>query len=448
MGLIADVLRSVVPAAKQVGRVVVPAWQGGMAQTPPASYEAYAREGYSRNELVYACIEELATSAAEPRIAAYRRTAAGLERLDQHPIIDLLERPNPFTDRFSFWATVIMHLSLAGNAYAEKVRSRAGRVVELWLWRPDWVRVVPDPERFISHYVVQVGGQSYRVEPRDMVHFKTRHPLDQHYGMPPLMAAVGRVDIDNYMRRFVAAFFENAGVPMGLLNVEKALRPDEKREIQESFRRQFGGPSGWWRLMVLEGSQAKFEPMGMSLGSRGLVLPELDEITETRICMVFGVPPILVGTRLGLQRSTYANYREARASFWDETLIPLYKSLAARLNLSLVPEFEGVDEVQFDLSDVQALREDQDAVHERARRNAAAGLWSIEEGRVATGREPRPSPDDHFLLPLNLVPTPARAVFGEEASPEEPQAEGEEEGAKANGRVAKAREALAWPRRR
>lgn len=445
MGILSDALRALIPQAKQVTRQIVPAWAGGVPQQMPLSYETFAREGYSRNELVYACIEELATSAAEPRIAAYRRTPEGLERLDAHPILDLLERPNPFTDRFTFWATVITHLAIAGNAYAEKVRSRAGRVVELWLWRPDWVRVVPDPERFISHYVVQVGGQSYRVEPRDMVHFKTRHPLDQFYGMPPLMVAAGRVDLDNYMRQFVRAFFENAGVPMGLLTVNRVLTEEQRRELQGRFRQEFGGPSGWHRLMVMEGAEAKFEAMGMPLGQRGLVLPELDEITETRICMVFGVPPILVGSRLGLQRSTYANYREARASFWDETLVPLYKMLAARLNLSLVPDFAGVDEVQFDLSDVQALQEDRDAVHERARRNAQAGIWTIEEARLETGKEAEPDPAGHLLLPLNVVPTRVSAALGMAETPAEEAPAGGEEQAKANGQPRERAQVLSWP---
>ena len=89
-------------------------------------------------------------------------------------------------------------------------------------------------------------------------------------------------------------------------------------------------------------------------------------------------------------------------------------------------EFGGIDEVAFDISSIRALQEDEDALQERARKNVGAGIWSFEEGRLATGMDPAPA-EGTFFIPSNLVPTPIERLGAEkpelsapEPAPEEP----------------------------
>lgn len=374
------------------------------------SYYRYAREGYAFNEVVYACIEELATSAAEPRIAAYKKTSSGLEKLDSHMCIDLLEKPNPFMDGYELISTVMMHLSVAGNAYVGVERSAAGKIVELWPMRPDRMRVIPDKNDFIRGWQYIVGGETNEVPARDVIHIKYRNPLDDYYGMPPLAAAVPRIDTDNFMRAFTGAFFRNAGVPAGILKISKKATTAERELIQNRFRNETAGPGAWHNMLVLENMEVEYQALGMPLGERGLVLPSLDEIDESRIAMVFGVPLILIGSRLGMQRSTYANYTEARRSFWDETLRPIYRMISAKLTAHLVPEFKNIeafDEIQFDLSTVGALQEDQDAKHTRVREDMKVGLLSLQEARKEIGRDPDYETGDIVVMVTNVEAMPA-----------------------------------------
>lgn len=409
MGVITKAVRAIRPTMRDVASTI-PMWQSGTAQLPGVSYETYARDGYQKNEIVFACIEELATSAAEPRIVGKRlRPRLGTEEVSRHPILDLLNHPNPFLTRFQLWATVIMHLYLSGNAYIEKVRSEAGNVVELWLMRPDRVRVVPDRVRYIGGYEYRIGAEVFRVDARDVIHFKTRHPLDDFYGMPPLMAASGRVDIDNYMRDFVKSFFMNAGVPAGMLSVKSKMTDDDKAKVRSKFRADFTGARGWHELMIIDNTEATYTPLTMQLGQRGLVIPELDEIVEARTAMVFGVPLSLIGARLGMASSSYANRKSDREAFWDETLAPLYRMLAETLDTFLVPEFEDIDEVLFDLADVHALQEDIDKIHKRVRDNVAGGLITIEEGRAMIGEEGMPATGT-IMLPSNMVTMPVHML--------------------------------------
>lgn len=413
MGLLATTLKAAIPSVRDFA-ASVPVFQSGQAQLPNARYDTYAKEGYSVNELVYACVQERATSAAEPRMHA----RIGDKWTLDHQILRLLARPNPFLDAFEFWATVIMHLDLAGNAYALMVRSRSMKVVELWLMRPDRVRIVPDASTYIGRYEYVVGdGTVIPLPADDVVHWKEMNPLNDWYGMPRLMAASGRTDIDNYMKDFVKGTFENGGMPAAVLSTKQKLTEDQKKAIQNRREQTFGGPRGMFNWLILDNQEATFSPVTQSLGTRGLVIPELDEIMEARIPMVFGVPQSLIGTRTSYQNGGYANKRAEATDFWTGTLAPLYKMLAGRLNLRLVPNFPGVDEVGFDLSDVLALREDKDKVHARVREDFRAGLIWDELARQETGYPIKAPAGAVFYVPSSAVPTPVEELTDPEMEP-------------------------------
>lgn len=190
--------------------------------------------------------------------------------------------------------------------------------------------------------------------------------------------------------------------------------------VQQRFRAQYGGPSGWHRLLVIDGQAATYTPMGLPLGERGLVMPELDAIDEARIAMCYAVPLSIIGAKLGMASSSYANRKADQGFFWDNTLAPIYRELAACLTLDLVPEFDGIDYVEFDLSDVRALQEDENEKHKRVREDVQAGLLTREEGRLALGQDRDPNPKDTWLFASSVVP---ELVTPEEPTPEELAAE-------------------------
>lgn len=377
----------------------VPRWEDGKPQIQPANYHGYAKEGYSGNELVYACVEMLATSAAEPEM----RIKYGERYSKEHAILRLLSRPNPRMDRFTFWATIIMHRAIAGNAFAVKLRTPIGKVAELWLLRPDRVRVVPDKTKGIRRYEYEVDGGVLPIAVEDMIHWKTRNPLDDYYGLPPLAVAAARIDVDNFMRDTTKTYMENRGLPAALLTVKQNLNDTQIEYLQNRYAKLTG------KLMVLHGSDgAAFSTLNQSLGNQGLVIPDLNQISESRIAMVFGVPLSLIGTLAGAGNSSYGNKASERESFWNEKLKPLYQELTGPLNLSLVDDFPGVDEVQFDLSTVGALQADLDRQQERVRKNWEAGLITFDEARIAIGL--RPIADGSVLVPSNMVVTPVEDV--------------------------------------
>jgi hypothetical protein len=129
----------------------------------------------------------------------------------------------------------------------------------------------------------------------------------------------------------------------------------------------------------------------------------------------------LIGARLGMVHGNRSTTLAARGSFWDETLVPLYQELAADFTRGLKPEYDGTpdefDYLEFDLSTVKALQEDDDAKHKRVRDDLAAGLLSVQEARTIIGQEPEYDKDALLMLARGIEPmTPAAAEQGSPAT--------------------------------
>ena len=417
MGIIAEAIsdvRKVLPRNLEswgggVQRIVSgrPQWQSG-------NYVQYANEGYSSNALVYACINELASSVSEPHMQALQADrwvhAVDAGSSQAHKLARLMEQPNPWFSHVEFWTAVVMYHSIWGNAYALKVRSMAGAVRELWLLRPDKVTIVPDADRYIRRYEYNIGDRDpIPIPADDIIHFKKPDPLGGVYGMAPLKALAKVVDLDNFGFDFVSNYYTHAGVPGGILTTKGKLNDLQRQEIKDRFNRDYGN-GNWHGLLVLDSAEATFQQMTANLGAEGLVLPELNKILEARITGAFGVPPTLVGTVIGTEASSYGNKKSERESFWNETIKPLYRELEGPLNRALVPDFPGVQRIEFDLSQVGALLPDADALHTRLRADLTAGGISQEEFRKLAGY-PEVLPAGHtFLIPSNLTQTPSADV--------------------------------------
>lgn len=383
----------------------IPIGESGIPSFPRmpgmGTYRKYSLEGYQHSDLVYAAIEERATSAAEPRLAGYTRPAQGdPEKITAHPLLTLFEQPNPWMDRYALIASIITFLDVAGNAFLQKERSRGGKVVQLWLLRPDRVRVIPDAVTHIRGYEYRLGAETWHLPAQDVVHIRNRAVLDDYYGLPTMAAAAPWIDVANSVVAFTHAFFTNAGIPSGLLNIQRAVSLAERELIRSQFRSEYGGPAGWHNTLVLDGGEASYTAMGLPLGERGLAMPSMDELLEAHIVRPFGVPLELIGARLSM-RGQRSAVREARAGFWDETLQPLYAMIAAQLQMGFRDEpvlGEGWDYLGFDTSTVSALQEDADAVAKRAVALYQGGVVQRGEARKLVGQEARPE-DDVFFMP-------------------------------------------------
>lgn len=378
----------------------------------PYMYARQAHDGYLNAELVFQCIDLRANCAGEPPVVAWQQTDSGEEKIEEHPALDLLENPNQFMSRSRFWQTVMMHLDINGNAYVEKVRSAAGKVVELWIMRPDRTFVIPDRTRYIGGYRYEIGDEKILLPAENVIHFKTRNPLDDFYGMSPLLPIAERVDMEVLSRKFNKAFFINAGVVSGLLLIQKHMTPDERQDLQRVVREKFSGERGWHNTMVMEtgpNASASYQPMGLGPGQNGAALVDVSKTDEVRILGAYGVFPSLVPTLIGAEanRGQTASVSE-REAFWQQTMVPQFRDIDSTLSMGLRDEYPDLKRFEHDLSKVQALQEDEDAKWKRyGQAFRGDGLLTWKEARTKIGMPEEPDEPGVVLLLNTSVPTPS-----------------------------------------
>lgn len=417
MGLLSNSLKAIVPSGLSTVATAIPSWEVGREQDKPFSYDRAAREGYKLDELVYACVTYRMKAMGEAPMVGFKQNSDTEEKLEayDHEAVYLLNNPNPYMGRSRLWKITSMHLDLAGDAYWHKVRSKSGKLVQLWPLRPDRMAIIPDSRSYISGYKYTIGDKSFSLSPDEVIHFQTEHPLNDYYGLSTLEILAARVDLDIAQRRLISAFFNNAGIPFGMINIQRRVNTEEEREaIRRQFRADLGGANAW-RVGVLDGGQATYTAMGMPLGDRGVAMPAINEQTEARICAVFGLSPSLIATSLGMGSSSYANRVSDRDMFWDQEQVPRYRDVDDALTNALRPEYPDITRFEHDLSKVRALQEDEDKKHKRIREDFfAAGItWDKYIAQLGG------SADDKgmLVLPANMITLPTSAVREEQEEP-------------------------------
>ncbi|MCH8347968.1 MAG: phage portal protein, partial [Proteobacteria bacterium] len=241
-----------------------PRWTG-------RTYEQLVREGYRKNVVVHRCVRIIAESAASVPFLLYR----GDKKLSGHPILDLLARPNPLQSGKELMASYYAFLEIAGNAYMEVAEGADGKAGELYVLRPERMRIIPGAKGWPAGYTYKVGGKShtFKVEPRTgkspIMHLRTFHPEDDYYGLSPLEAAAFGIDIHNSSQNWNKALLDNSARPSGALVFEPSegapghLSDEQFKRLKEELEENYQGAVNAGRPFLLEGG-LKWQQIALS----------------------------------------------------------------------------------------------------------------------------------------------------------------------------------------
>lgn len=353
--------------------------------------------GNNANSAVFACLDTICTSFPEAPAKVWRVQANEREWIMDHSMQPILDRPNPHMDAEVFWYWVQWAKHCAGNAYVEKIRSGnedTGNVVELWPISPRLIEPVTEKGSgdFITFYKHNYAPGYWRpIYPHNMIHFRFGlNDADMRVGMSPLQRLVREVATDDEATRFSDALLHNYGVPGLVVTTppgSEQMTEDDARKLKERVSLAFGN-DGRGNVGVLSNG-ATMAPFGFD--PQQLDLKGLHRIPEERISAVLNVPAILAGLGAGLDRATYSNVQEAGQIFTERKLIPMWRADAGVLNRQLIRDFT-LDRrvmVAFDISDVRALQEDENAKYTRLDIGVAGGWIDPDEARADVGLPPR-----------------------------------------------------------
>ena len=342
------------------------------------------REGYERNAVCHRCVRMVAEAAASVPWLMY----AGREELIDHPLLDLIERPNPLDTSVSFIEALCSNLLLYGNAYIKSV-SLDGQLRELYALRPDRMSIEPGKNGWPAAFIYRAMGQEARYEMHGegiepILHIKFFNPLDDYYGFPPLAAAQVALDTHNAASFWNKALLDNSARPSGALVyagpegahlADEQFHPAERGIGGEFLRRdQRRSASAARRRARLEGAVAF---------AKGHGFPESKAGAAREIALAFGVPPLLLGLP---GDNTFNNYTEANRAFWRQTVLPLVARVQKSFQAWLQPHF-GPFRLDYNADRLEALASERASEWERV---GKAAFLTLDEQREAVGYGPAP----------------------------------------------------------
>lgn len=270
---------------------------------------------------VYSCVRILAEAIAGLPLHVYRYNAGGgKEKAVDHPLYQLLhDEPNPEMSSFVFRETLMTHLLLWGNAYAQIIRNGKGEVIALYPLMPNKMTVDRDSE---GHLFYQYNrgvdeaikpAQTVILQPADVLHIPGLG-FDGLVGYSPIAMAKNAIGLAMATEEYGAKFFANGAAPSGVLEHPGTIKDPSR--VREAWQSQFGGSANSGKIAVLEEGM-KYTPISIS--------PEQAQFLETRkfqineIARIFRVPPHMVGD---LEKSSFSNIEQQSLEFVKYTLDP------------------------------------------------------------------------------------------------------------------------------
>jgi HK97 family phage portal protein len=268
---------------------------------------------YTQSPWVYVAVSRIAESAALVPLQVYRLENDKRVGVENHPLEQLLNHPNPHMSRFDLIEQTIGMLELTGNAYWF-LAGEGTTPQQIWTLRPDRMAIVPDENHYVRGYVYSVDGMQIPLEAVEVIHFKRWHPLNDYYGLSALEAATNAVHTDKAMAAWNRNTFGNDnGIPAGIVTLPETVTDADYERIKREWKASYGG---------VQRKTAFLRSGGISWQSISHSQSELDylqgrQANRDEILNIFGVPVGLMS-----DNATEANAKVAERTFIERTLYP------------------------------------------------------------------------------------------------------------------------------
>ena len=391
---------------------------------------------------VYSCVRILSEAVAGLPLHLYKYTDSGRrEKAVEHPLYFLLhDEPNPEMTSFVFRETLMTHLLLWGNAYAQIIRNGKGEVMALYPLMPDRMTVDRDEKgRLYYEYATSSDDapinkkSTVKLSPSDVLHIPGLG-FDGLVGYSPIAMAKNAIGMAIACEEYGAKFFANGAQPSGVLEHPGTIKDPSR--VRESWQNTFGGSQNANKVAVLEEGM-KYTPISIS--------PEQAQFLETRkfqineIARIFRVPPHMVGD---LEKSSFSNIEQQSLEFVKYTLEPWLVRWEQSIQRTL---FSAEEKKQyFTKFNVEGLLRGDYASRMNGYATARQNGWmSANDIRELENMDRIPTEDggDLYLINGNMLPLGNAGAFantqpnddGKEENPDEEVLEVEEQNGDESG---------------
>jgi HK97 family phage portal protein len=330
-------------------------WTGIPNSLDDASSVAFTT--YRKSELVLACVRELENAVAEGTLeTGFYNPEGEWTSTPEDKILNLFYDNKNYSYAEIIKLTVA-RLSLTGCAYLllDKLTNQSG-IGNLY---PAPTSVLHPKYNGIelAGYELNTGDKTRDIEDNNVARVMYRDPQSWNGFISPLQAALRRCYIDGEQAKLTSEVLKNRSIPGQIYEYDKMLTSTQIDQLKDILKRETSGETeNRGNAIILQNGlklaqQVKVDDIDFS---------GLSALNETRICMVYQVPPILIGAKAGLDRATYSNYGHARSSFYKETVSSLWTMIASAWTKDLLRAYSKNNlEFRFNTTQVEALQEGQ-----------------------------------------------------------------------------------------
>lgn len=356
-------------------------------------------DGYQTNPIVYKCANIISTAVAGLEVELKDKNK---DIVTNHPILDLLKKPNPSQGGDTFIKAAFIDFLVNGEMFIDAVKVGT-RVVELWQKSPVHMEVKPgmvglplayklkqDNGKDIIWPVNQQNGQS------DMFHLKMYNPLNKWRGQTPLMAGSLSVDSHNSGILWNYSLLKNSARPSGIIKFEGEPSGDTIARLTEWFRKRFQGANNAGEIpMLTDGA----EWVSVDQSPRDMDFNNTLDKGTLYIAGVYCVPLPLVDQA----SSTFNNMETAKTLLYTDTVIPMFKQFLTQFNMWLEPYLNGATLV-LNMDNIPALENLRKTKFESLGKAVKDSLITIDEARKELGFEPIGGVAGSLLISAGMIP--------------------------------------------
>lgn len=362
---------------------------------------AFIKEGYQYNPIIYRCIKQITSGLADINIEVHNKKTKQL--VEDHPVMKLLDKPNPVTGCDTFIKNLFTDYLITGEMSAVRYPLKSKNPVEIWAVNSSNIVInkgeggLPASYEYDSNGVKRIFKVNQLNGRSDIFFQKMYNPLDYWRGMSPLKAASLAGDTHNHGMKWNNSLLQNSGRPSGIVTLEGASSPEIIERLKEYFKKTFQGSKNAGEIPVLTDG-ADWKPMDHSP-------KDMDNINGLKemskyIANVYGIPlPLIDDTK-----STFNNMESSKEALWTDTIIPLFNEFLEHFGNWLLPLY-GEDLIfKANLDSVPALEPARTRLFDRMIKAKDSGMISIDEGREALGFDKRGGMADDLLIASSVIP--------------------------------------------
>lgn len=292
-----------------------------------------------QHTVVYACVRVLSEAIAQLPLHVYKYTDKGKERVQQHPLFYLLhDQPNPEMTSFIFRETLMSHLLIYGNAYAQIIRNGRGEVIGLYPLMPDRIKVDRDERNRLVYIYSRYdeANPNFKVQgdiilrQEDVLHIPGLG-FDGLVGYSPIAMAKNAIGISLACEEYGASFFGNGASPSGVLEHPGVIKNPER--VRDAWQKAYGGINNHRTAILEEGM--KYTPISIPNNDAQFLETRKFQIAE--IARLYRVPLHMIGD---LEHATFSNIEQQSLEFVKYTLDPWLIRWEQSLQKALLSESE------------------------------------------------------------------------------------------------------------